>query len=94
VRLTANYVSRRFTDVGNINFADPDEFGSPTFDPNKERASINPRLLFDLRIAKEPSVRTEYGLTIVNITNTTWPDNRIGFPTRGRTWLVTGALRF
>lgn len=94
VQLTANYVSRRFTDVGNINFADPDEFGSPTFDPNAERASINPRLLLNLRIAKEPSVRTEYALAIVNITNTTWPDNRIGFPTRGRTWLVTLARRF
>jgi hypothetical protein len=84
--LLANFLGQRFTDVTS--------FGSTSFARSGKRPSIGPHLLFDLRIAREPSVRTEYGLTVANLFNTTYQDVLPGFPTRGRTWLLTFARRF
>jgi outer membrane receptor protein involved in Fe transport len=84
--LLAQFLGQRFTDVTS--------FGSPNFNRSGNRPSIGPHLLFDFRIAREPSVRMEYGLTVTNLFNTTYQDVFPGFPTRGRTWLITFARRF
>jgi tetratricopeptide (TPR) repeat protein len=84
--LLASLLGRQFTDVTT--------FGSPDFNRRGKRPAIGPHLLFDLRITREPTVRMEYGLTISNLFNTTYQDVLPGLLTRGRTWLVTLALRF
>jgi tetratricopeptide (TPR) repeat protein len=89
--LSVSFLGRRYTDVG---FSGPTVFGSPSFDPSRPRPTIGPHALLDLRIAKEPSVRTEYGLTITNLLNTTYQDVWPGFPTAGRTLVVTFARRY
>jgi tetratricopeptide (TPR) repeat protein len=89
--LSVSFLGRRFTDVG---FSGPTVFGSPRFDASQPRPAIGPHALLDLRIAKEPSVRTEYGLTITNLFNTTYQDVWPGFPTAGRTLVLTFARRY
>jgi hypothetical protein len=88
--LVATYIGQRYAD---LTFDRPG-FASPTFDRNARRPSTGPHLLFDLRLAKEPSIAHEYGLTIVNLFNTSFQDVWADFPTRGRTWVLTYARRF
>lgn len=90
LRLVAIYSSRQYTDVV---VGSADQFGGTGFNRRIRRASIGPRTVFDLRIAKEPSLNLEYGLTVTNLFNTAtldWP----GFPKRGRLWLFSIARRY
>jgi hypothetical protein len=88
MRLQANLLGEQYTDLG---VAGSNGFGTPTFDPSS-RTKVGTRLFTDLYIGKEPSVGLEYGLTITNLFNAKsvdWP----GYPTRGRSWLLSFSLR-
>lgn len=90
LQLVASFLSRQFIDVSPGRSI---PFGNPAFDRKKRRPSTGTHALFDLRLAKEPSVEMEYSLTVGNLFNTRvldWPD----YPKRGRFWMLNLARRF
>jgi hypothetical protein len=88
LRLAASLFSRQFTDVEGV-----ESFGSSQFNRGEPRPSIGSKAVFDLRVAREPSVESEFSLTVLNLFNTHIPDWP-GYPRRGRLWMVNLARRF
>jgi len=85
LRLTADFSSSEYIDI--------DQFLTNSSVARPKRASIGPRGVVDLRIAQEPSLKLEYGLTVSNLFNTSIPDWP-RFPRPGRLWSVEIARRF
>jgi outer membrane receptor protein involved in Fe transport len=93
VGLMAGVFSREFIDVESGSPFNMSEFGGSDFQRNQKRVSFRARTLFDLHIAKEPSLGIEYGLIVSNLFNTRIPDWP-SYPRRGRLWFLEIARRF
>jgi tetratricopeptide (TPR) repeat protein len=94
ISLTASFLSRQFTDV--LVADEPAWYTTiyqPPFFVTGLRPSTGSRVVYDLRIAMEPSVRLEYSLTVTNLFNKRYPDWP-NFPARGRAWFLSAALRY
>jgi outer membrane receptor protein involved in Fe transport len=94
VRLESVWQGRMFIDPFWSDREGFQRFGNREgFDPTAPRPTFPSKLVLNLRLSKEPTVRREWVLFIDNVLNTRtlyWP----GFPAPGRTYSLQYLTRF